>query len=431
MNFIYDKANHSALQTQDFVFNQLIPYIGNKRKLLGLIERALSLTNTTPGDIFLDLFAGSGVVSRMAKRMGYHVIANDWEPYSKEINTCYIACNKAPPFALLGGYHSTIEFLNNLPDREDWITQHLCPDNDSHPNPQIDRMFYTRANGLRIDAIRLQIEEWKNAGLLSDKELASLLSPMLYQACYTSNTSGVFKGFHNGWGGQTGTALYRILSHFELKPAVFFNNGQENFVLQMNAINVPTYLEENGIVADIAYLDPPYNQHPYASNYHVLNTITLWDKPPLTEKIQGRNKAAIRQDWQTDRRSAYNYKATALDEYQKTVLYLKSTARYILTSYSTDGYIPLEDMLDVCIAVGHTQFVLQQYKRYRVSSQRFSDKPLNIEFILVTDTQKPHTGHTATEMARLILKAEEDALSQHSKTESQFIYQAYTASSRY
>lgn len=413
-NFIYDKADHSAIQTQDFVFNQLIPYIGNKRKLLGLIERALSLTDTHSGSTFLDMFTGSGVVSRMAKKLGYRVISNDWEPYSKEINTCYIACNEAPPFAALGGYHTALEALNTLPDREDWITRHLCPDDDDNPDIERDRMFYTRANGLRMDAMRHQVEEWDNAGLLTEEEKACLLAPMLYQTCYTSNTSGVFKGFHNGWGGQTGTALYRILSRFEVKPAVFFDNGQENMVLKMDAGKVPAYLEAAGIRVDVAYLDPPYNQHPYGSNYHVLNTVALWDKPELTEKIQGRNKAAIREDWQTERRSAYNYKASALMEYQKTLQALQ--ARYILTSYSTDGYIPLEGMLEACMSVGQTEFVLQHYKRYRVSSQRFSDKPLNVEFVLVVDAQRPHVGRSAAELAKLIREAEEDALSRHPET---------------
>ena len=412
--FAYAKADHSAIQTQDFVFNQLIPYIGNKRKLLGLIERALSLTDTHPGSVFLDMFTGSGVVSRMAKKLGYKVISNDWEPYSKEINTCYIACNEAPPFAALGGYQAALETLNSLPDREDWIARHLCPDDDDNPNIEKDRMFYTRANGLRIDAMRHQVEEWEEAGLLTEKEKACLLAPMLYQACYTSNTSGVFKGFHNGWGGQTGTALYRILSRFEVKPAVFFDNGQENMVLKMDAGKVPAYLDEAGVKVDVAYLDPPYNQHPYGSNYHVLNTVALWDKPPLTEKIQGRNKAAIREDWQTERRSAYNYKISALAEYRKTMHALR--ARYILTSYSTDGYIPLEGMLEVCMSIGHTDFVLQHYKRYRVSSQRFSDKPLNVEFVLVVDAQRPHVGRSAAELANLIREAEEDALSRHPET---------------
>ena len=84
---VYDRRKHSAAKTSDFVFGQLIPYIGNKRKLLDLIQRALSYSATPRGSTFLDLFAGSGVVSRLAKMLGYRVIANDWEPYTRPLNT--------------------------------------------------------------------------------------------------------------------------------------------------------------------------------------------------------------------------------------------------------------------------------------------------------------------------------------------------------
>jgi adenine-specific DNA-methyltransferase len=167
----------------------------------------------------------------------------------------------------------------------------------------------------------------------------------------------------------------------------------------------------SGKTVDIAYLDPPYNQHPYASNYHVLNTLTLWDSPPLTEKIQGRNKAAIREDWRTERRSSYNYGGEAEKAYSALMEALN--ARFILTSYSTDGKISLEQMIDICTNRGHTQYVSQNYKRYRVSSQRFSHKPTNIEFILIVDTAKRHSGSDSEEMAQQIRRAETEIVRYH------------------
>ena len=304
--YVYGRGGHSAFYTTEYVFHQLIPYIGNKRKLLGLVQRALTKTDAAPGATFLDLFAGSGVVSRMAKKMGFRVISNDWEPYAEQINRCYVNCNAAPAFKHFGGYENAIAELNAACPREDWVTRHLCPADDNHYDVSKERMFYTRANGMILDGMRCQLQCWQQDGLLSPSELSCLLAPMLYQACYTSNTSGVFKAFHNGWGGQTKTALYRILSRFELKPAVFCDNRQENAVTKMDATELAAKMKEAGEVVGVAYLDPPYNQHPYGSNYHVLNTVALWDKPPLTEQISGRNKSAIREDWRTERRSPYN-----------------------------------------------------------------------------------------------------------------------------
>lgn len=412
--FRYDRNDHAAISTNDYVFHQLIPYIGNKRKLLRLIAQAIQAADVPPAATFLDLFAGSGVVSRMAKQMGFRVWANDWEPYSQIINRCYIANNAAPPFAALGGYERALQTLNELPGREDWITRHLCPASDAAYDIHRDRLFYTRANGMRIDAIRLQIGAWRERGSMDADEEACLLAPLLYQACYVSNTSGVFKGFHNGWGGQTGTALHRILSDLTLSPARFQDNGQQNRVYRQDALVLAQQLRDENTSVDIAYLDPPYNQHPYGSNYHVLNTITLWDAPPLTEKIEGRNKAAIRVDWRTDRRSAYNHRSEAEKAYRALLQTLN--ARRILTSYSTDGMIPLEKMLEICTERGQTTFVCQNYKRYRVSSQRFSHKPVNVEFVLVVDSEKPHTGPKPCDLADQIRAAETAALQSHRLT---------------
>ncbi len=92
----YDRTRHAAVRTDDYVFHQLIPYIGNKRRLLDLIGGAMEAAGLRSGDTFFDPFAGSGVVSRFAKRRGLQVLCNDWEPYAEAINRCYVACDEAP-----------------------------------------------------------------------------------------------------------------------------------------------------------------------------------------------------------------------------------------------------------------------------------------------------------------------------------------------
>jgi adenine-specific DNA-methyltransferase len=408
---IYDRTRHAAVRTTEFLFNQLIPYIGNKRKLLKLIHRAVEQTAMAPGARFVDFFAGSGVVARWAKLLGYRVIANDWEPYAQAINGCYIACNGPPTMAALGGYGQAIERLNRLPPVDGWVTEHLCPRDDVHFDVKRDRMFYMRKNGMRIDAIREQIAAWKQDGAITDLEEACLLAPLIYQACYTSNTSGVFKGFHNGWGGQTSTALYRIAGDLRLSMPAFWDNGVKNLVFREDAQSLAERLAPEPV--DIAYLDPPYNQHPYGSNYHVLNSVALWDKPALSRQITRGAKAAIRLDWRTERRSAYNYRDEAARAYERLLGTIR--ARYILTSYSTDGMIPLESLLESNVRRGHVELVMQGYKRYRVSSQRFSKKPMNVEFVLVLDTER-RAKLSAAELRRMIRHHEAEVLDAHPET---------------
>jgi adenine-specific DNA-methyltransferase len=403
----YDRRRHAARATDHFVFNQLIPYIGNKRKLLPLIGRAIEASGLAPGQSFVDLFSGSGVVARFAKAQGMRVIANDWEPYSEQINRCYIGSNLAPRFDG-GSYAEMIAHLNALPPVAGWVTDHLCPDDDEHYVIGRDRLFYMRKNGMRIDAIREELERLRGAGRIGDMQLACLLAPLLYQCCYTSNTSGVFKGFHAGWGGSNGTARYRICGDLKLEPAALCDNGLVNEVTRLDA---QRFAREHGGTYDFVYIDPPYNQHPYGSNYHVLNSVALWDKPPLGRKIGGRgDKSAIRLDWRTERRSPYN--SARLASQAIAALIDATPARWIAVSYSTDGNIALLDLAEACRARGATSAFVQPYKRYRVSSQRFSAKPMNAEFVLLIDTMRAAEGSAEAVMAE-ILAEEERALREH------------------
>lgn len=245
-------------------------------------------------------------------------------------------------------------------------------------------MFFTRANGQHIDAVRGALEQWRGEGRLTEDEFAVCLASLLYAVCRAANTSGVFKGFHRGWGGRTGTALHRIKGELTLAPLVFWDNGQHNEAWGLDALAFAQALRAQGRAVDVAYLDPPYNQHPYGSNYHVLNTVAVWDRPPLPPYAGGQDKIAIRTDWRTDRRSAYNHAATALGAYEALLYALP--ARWILTSYSTDGKMPLESLLRAASGRGRLSAVCADYKRYRVSSQRQSPKPRTTEFVLIVDT---------------------------------------------
>ena len=247
--------------------------------------------------------------------------------------------------------------------------------------------------------MRETIAGWQAEGRLTEDERAVLLAALLYSVSYVSNTSGVFKGFHRGWGGATRTALYRILSDIRLKPPVLWDNGQPNRSCQQDAQALAASLRAAGTVADIAYLDPPYNQHPYGSNYHVLNTVALWDKPNTAPYTGSRNKSAIRRDWRTERRSAYNH-ATALAAYQ--ALLQAIPARHILTSYSTDGNMPLAPLLQAAAERGRISCLTRAYKRYRVSAQRMSARPRTVEFVLSIDTTRRPTPGAAERVGEMI-----------------------------
>jgi adenine-specific DNA-methyltransferase len=161
------------------------------------------------------------------------------------------------------------------------------------------------------------------------------------------------------------------------------------------------------VECDIAYIDPPYNQHQYGSNYHLLNTIALWDKPKVSRHVlpgRGRRgKSAIRPDWNTLRRSAYCYSSTAEAAFSELAARIR--ARYVLVSYSTDGIVPTDKLLGVLAERGHLSVLTRHYKRYRVSSQRPSPRSHTIEFVAIVDTSVPGRHDAVTRAVETIYSA--------------------------
>ncbi len=399
-----------SLQNDRYLKENLIAYIGNKRRLLPLINRAIESTKIDPNGsdrTFLDLFAGSGVVSRLAKRLGFEVHCNDWEYYSYIINRVFITFDKRiieSGFEKLGGFDNALNILNSLrePSKDDsYISLYYCPSDDINPDKLNERMFYTNYNGKKIDAIRGMIELWLRETLITKDEMELLLALLLYEASTRSNTSGVFKGFHNGFGGTNGDALSRILREVELiKPELV--NGKKCYVYQEDANMLAKKLKATHF--DIAYLDPPYNQHQYGSNYHLLNTIAKNDKPEINKNIyvDGKkiDKSAIRKDW-INTRSSFCYKSSAKNDFEKIVESVN--ASHILVSYSIDGIIEFDDMLDILSRRGKLSMVSSEYVKFRGGKQSLTNEVSNIEFILIVDTNKKGSEEDIVDIKRELL----------------------------
>ena len=397
-----------------YLTEQIIAYIGNKRKLLSLIYRAMENTGIEikPGLKFFDVFSGSGVVSRLAKSLKFEVFTNDWEYYSYILSSCYLTCNNKDITTLFGGeekLEKLLEEINNLPSPKEedcYIAKYYGPKEDdiNAVDYKTERLFYTRENALTIDKIRNYIEETYPLSNTSEENLKKrniLLANLIYECATHTNTSGVFKAYHKGFGGYSKDALKRILGQIALHLPVLIDSDYPVHVYQKNANELVRQLK--GV--DIAYLDPPYNQHQYGSNYHMLNTIAKWDKIPalltLNDKGVLKEKAAIRHDW-VNTRSEYCYTQTAVDNFRDLIENLD--AKYILISYSTDGIIPFEDLKEICMKKGKVGVVTNEYTTYRGGKQSNKRKNTNIEFILTIDTTKESTEETVKQLDTIFLK---------------------------
>jgi adenine-specific DNA-methyltransferase len=403
--------SNDARLDHPYLTRQLIAYIGNKRKLQPLLCRVFTrlLGDRIPAGnrgggcasapVFLDPFAGSGSVARLARYLGCQVRANDWEYYAYVLNCAHLCVGESEArdlFCSHGGLAAVLEELNGLPDpaEEDrYISRHYAPQCTETADYRRERLFYTRENALIIDAVRSRIEalypgSTGGASVGPDdghdrvvKEKILLLASLLYQCATHTNTSGVFKACHKGFGGHGKDALGRIMAKIQLQEPVLIDGRADSEVRCEDALGFA-----RSRPADLCYLDPPYNQHQYGSNYHLLNTIARWDKPGVDNERRGdgtlKSKAGIRKDW-ISTRSAFCYRQTAGKAFAGLLEAID--ARFIVLSYNTEGIIPFEALIELLSAQGRVELIGNQYVKYRGGKQSLSRRVHNLEFVLVLD----------------------------------------------
>ena len=355
----------------DYLKDQIITYIGNKRKILPFIERSLNQIGIKYYT-FLDLFSGSGIVSRLAKVHGAKkIIANDLEYYSMVLNSVFLRNEE-------GNKKEFEEMKNEIlskPLWEGWVCENYAPkdDNDIHRG---ERCFYTRENALIIDSY---IEALRNEPC----EVADMfLAPLIYEASVHTNTSGVFKGFYKNkqgigqFGGEGKNALQRICGKIDPQFPVFCPNETENIIISADASTVAkdTKIVEQAKGIDITYIDPPYNQHPYGSNYFMLNAIAKCKCPDDISKVSG-----IPKDWN---RSIYNKRVEGVMQLLKDIETVDS--KYVLLSYSSEAYLPIKDMVAELAKIGLiTNLQEIDYNVFR-GSRNLSNRPKKLQEYLIT-----------------------------------------------
>ena len=382
-----------------YLKENLIAYIGNKRRLLPFIENVFLEILDKDKNIksALDLFAGSGSVSRLLKTLDLEVYSNDWEYYSYILNYAHIHVNIEETknmFIHTGGLQNTIETINNISrikNKDRYISKYYSPKNDYNPDLKNERLFYTQYNGTKIDIIRHNIEELYKNNAINQKEYFYLIASLIYEAATHTNTSGVFKAFHSGFGGRNKDALSRILTPISLKELPLYN-GKKGYVSMLDANEFAIKNKDKKF--DLVYLDPPYNQHQYGSNYHLLNTIALWDKPKINKNIyingKKTDKGGIRKDW-IKTKSDYCYKKTAKNSLIN--LLENINANHIVMSYSTDGIIEFDDLISILENKGDLKIATSEYVKYRGAKRSIVNKTKNIEYLFIIDARKSKIKH--------------------------------------
>jgi len=370
-------------EPEDFTFQTMLTCIGNKRKLVGHICDIVESLRQRLGKeklCIMDGFTGSGVVARALAPMCHTMITNDLENYAYLMSKCFLHTPSALQQLRIAEH---IIYMNKVaisgPYFEEGIIAKLYAPQNTDDVKMGERCFYTRENALIIDTLR------KYIGDFVEHELqVYCLVPLLIKASIHTNTAGVFKGFYKDgelgcFGGAGRNALSRIMKPITLDLPIWLN---ETYNALCYNTNINDLMDTGGLdnpwigePIDVLYLDPPYNQHPYGSNYFMLNVIAKNEEPEKISKVSG-----IPTDWN---KSAYNSKATAIRDMVHLLRAGLAKSHYIVLSYNDEGIISTEDWAKIFepYEVEKREILYDTFKGSRNLKDR-SNKVVEIMYII-------------------------------------------------
>lgn len=317
-------------------------YIGGKALLLDYITDTIEAETENVSTV-IDIFSGSGAVGNALKAKQYSVLSNDFLYFSYVIARGTVGICAEPLFENFD--FDVIDYLNHITLENTAYSLEQCfIYNNYSPNEHCDRMYFQNENAIKIDLIRMQIEEWKNARLLSEDEYY-LLAALINAVPYVANITGVFGAYLKFWDKRTYNKLTLE------KPSIIATNEK---MLCMNA----DYTQILGEKYDLLYADPPYNSREYLPNYHVLETIARYDYPKL--------KGVTGMRSYEHQKSVFCKKNTVHDAFETLIRDCQS--RYLLISYNNEGIVSTDDLSGLCkkYAVGNSfQLIEIDYRRYK------------------------------------------------------------------
>ncbi len=304
----------------------MVKYLGSKRLLIATILDTIAQCEDV--HTVADLFSGTARVGYALKQAGYRVISNDCLAFANTIATCYV---QADYERVADDAERIINDLNRLPGSPGYVTDVFCEQS----------RFFQPKNGERIDAIRAQI-----ARLSLRPELeAVVLTSLIEAADRVDSTTGVQMAYVKQWAKRSYNDLELRIPH--LLPQSPRGPGR---ALMMDALEAARRVH-----VDLAYLDPPYNQHSYLGNYHIWETIVRGDSP------EHYGVACKRTDCR-ERKSAFNSKPRAEQALADVVKAID--ARYLLVSFSDEGYISREAIEGILGERGPVHTISVPFRRY-------------------------------------------------------------------
>lgn len=339
-------------------------YIGSKLSIINYIDETIQdFTNINDDEniTFCDIFAGTSSIGKHFKMLGYNIISNDIQYYSYVMAKHFIENNEEIEFQGLRqrNINDVFGYLNNLNNVRGFIYNNYTEEGTR--NEEVVRKYFTEENAIKIDSIRTKIEEWKEEGAIIENEYYYLLASLLEAADKVANTASVYEAFLK----EIKKSAKKTLKIQPLDILIY--DGDREYRVENRDAN--ELIEE--IQGDILYMDPPYNSRKYDTNYHMLETIALYDNPEI------RGMTGVREE--RTKRSRYCMKKQA--EVALEEIIENANFRYIFLSYNDEGIIPIERIREIMSLYGEYRVYEKQHKRFKADNCRKYKKNMTTEYI--------------------------------------------------
>ena len=256
----------------------------------------------------IDLFSGTSRVGHALKADGYRVLANDHNAYAATLARCYV---QADAEDVLRDASLLVQEFNRLKGTFGYFTETFC----------VKSRFFQPKNGEKVDAIRQAIAEKE----LNPELEAVMLTALMEAADRVDSTTGLQMAYLKKWASRS----YKDLALRVPKVLPRARHGKSS-AYGLDVFDAVEILE-----GDLAYIDPPYNQHSYLSNYHIWESLIRWDKP----EVYG---VACKRVDVRERRSVFNSKPQFASAMSRLIT--KVRAPILIISFNNEGYMTREEM---------------------------------------------------------------------------------------
>jgi adenine-specific DNA-methyltransferase len=323
-------------------------YIGNKYKLIEWIFSILE--KECKGRSFTDIFAGTGVVAAVASKHFDEVILNDFLYSNHSIYKSFFDIGEWSQDKI----NSIIKSYNNI-NGEDL--------DENYFSVNFGGKFFSKNSAKIIGFVRENIEE--NRENLTEREYYMLISSLLYSTDKIANTVGHYDAYFKKEFVKDNFFM-RPIDPIKVRSALIFREDANSLAKK--------------IQTDIVYIDPPYNSRQYSRFYHVLETLTKWDKP----KLHG---VALKPE--PENMSDY-CRVSAKDRFAELVNDIN--AKYLVVSYnntyesksnSSQNKITLEEIKNILNKRGKTKIFEKDYRHFNAGNTDFNNHK---EYLFVTNT---------------------------------------------